>query len=276
MADSVKKVYIDSRYRDSGTEANFKITLPYCLNFSDNTKMYVDDIILPNSIKTINSTNDLLYLIVFYEDTTYNLIVQLTHNIYNADSFTTELQNKLNLMITANTLNNIALTVTYNYVTNLITITMTDNTVGNNANITIVTQSQLEEGTTAFGTVTSPKIFNSIIGCNDTANSVFNEAVPFIGYLDLHNVRAVYLTSSSLTNYDTTSNFNISGIIKKIPMRGGYNEIIFDNISGVFDFVGLNKSTISTIDFQLRDTRNNIIDLDNAHWSFTLIFVNLE
>jgi len=274
MTEPVKKVFIDSRYRDSGSDSDFKITLPYCLNFTDNTKMYIDNIIIPNSIKTINNTNNKLYISLFYESSTYDLILQLTNNIYNADSFVSELQAKLNTLLTPYP--NITITAAYNFVNNIITLTMVDNTVSNNSTFTFISKYDLEHGLSNFGTINNPLIFNSIIGVSDDSNSILSEVSPYTGYLDLHNLRSIYITSSSLANYDTSSNFNMSNIIKKIPVRAGYNEIIYDNISGIFDYVGLSKSTISSVDIQLRDTRNNILDLNNAHISFTLIFVNLE
>lgn len=272
--EGVKKVFIDSRYRDSGSDSDFKITLPYNLNFSDNTKMYIDNIIIPNSIKTINNTNNKLYISLFYEGSTYDLILQLTNNIYNADSFITEFQTKLNTLLSPYP--NISISAAYNFVNNIITLTMADNTAGNNSTFTIISKYDLEHGLSNFGTINNPLILNSIIGVSDDNNLILSEVLPFTGYMDLHNLRSIYITSSSLANYDTSSNFNMSNIIKKIPVRAGYNEIIYDNISGIFDYVGLSKSTISTVDFQLRDTKNNIIDLNNTHISFTLIFVNLE
>jgi hypothetical protein len=48
-------------------------------------------------------------------------------------------------------------------------------------------------------------------------------------------MRNLYLISSALFNYDTISNFNQDTIVKKIPIRANYNEIIFDTASEGFD-----------------------------------------
>ena len=42
-----RRLYIDSKYRTSGTSSTFKITLPETLEMSHNHRFLVDDVCLP-------------------------------------------------------------------------------------------------------------------------------------------------------------------------------------------------------------------------------------
>jgi len=62
-------IYIDTRYkRDKyGSNTNFELDLPQTVECPPNTVCYVDDIVLPNTITTVQiRVNDRLYFAVFY------------------------------------------------------------------------------------------------------------------------------------------------------------------------------------------------------------------
>ena len=63
--DSVKKVYVDSRFRtdDSLSNSDFNFELKESLNLPDNTVCYVGDICIPHTWRTIESHNNKLYII---------------------------------------------------------------------------------------------------------------------------------------------------------------------------------------------------------------------
>ena len=50
-----KKIYIDSKFRSSGSESssNFKYELPATISFHENTCAYIGDISIPHSFDTI-------------------------------------------------------------------------------------------------------------------------------------------------------------------------------------------------------------------------------
>ncbi len=94
-------------------------------------------------------------------------------------------------------------------------------------------------------------------------------SAPFVTYLDLHTTRNLYLSSSSLGSYNTISNFGNDMIIKKIPVRYNYNEMLFDSAEAGLD---VSKRLLRRIDFRLQDSFGNIVNLNKNHWSFSLIF----
>ena len=63
MGDKVKKIYIDSRFRSSGTPTDFQINLIDDIECSDNQVVYVNAVIFPNTIYTMSSTNNKLYVL---------------------------------------------------------------------------------------------------------------------------------------------------------------------------------------------------------------------
>ena len=77
---------------------------------------------------------------------------------------------------------------------------------------------------------------------------------PFITHLDLHTTRNLYLTSSSLGSYNTISNFGCGVIMKKIPVRYNYNEMLFDSSEAGYDFLDVSKRMLRRIDFRLQDS----------------------
>jgi hypothetical protein len=111
---------------------------------------------------------------------------------------------------------------------------------------------------------------NGILTINESYS--FNPNTPYTAYIDLHTVRNLYITSSSLASYTTISNFGSGVIIKKIPVRANYGQIVFDGSSNGYDFLDTSKRARNRIDFRLQDSYGNLIDLRKNHWSFSLVF----
>ena len=97
----IKKVYVDTRFKtdDSKSDTDFSVQLPKTHNAPDDVVCYIDDITLPVSWATISARNDTLYFSVNFEASTRYFAIVLNEQNYNAASFTTELQTKLNEMM---------------------------------------------------------------------------------------------------------------------------------------------------------------------------------
>ena len=105
--DKVKKVYIDSRYKNNDSESNsdFNFELEESLDLPDNTVCYVDDICTPHTWRTVESHNNRFYIIlrteVINEDTTrtYNwlpYVLTLPVGNYNGFNLASGIQDSLN------------------------------------------------------------------------------------------------------------------------------------------------------------------------------------
>ena len=59
---SVRRIYIDSRLRTSGTGSDLTYDLPKSFEVPDQTSAYVDCVLLPNVWGTIHDDNNRLYV----------------------------------------------------------------------------------------------------------------------------------------------------------------------------------------------------------------------
>jgi hypothetical protein len=61
-------------------------------------------------------------------------------------------------------------------------------------------------------------------------------------------------------------------ILKKIPVVANPWELIYDKITSGRDYIDVSRQILRTLNFQLKDTLGNIIDLHKANISFSLVF----
>ena len=59
---SVRRIYIDSRLRTSGTDSDFTYDLPRSIEVPDQTIAFVDSILVPNVWTTLHESNYRLYV----------------------------------------------------------------------------------------------------------------------------------------------------------------------------------------------------------------------
>ena len=280
----IKKFYIDSRFRssDSNTDTDFIVDLPKTFNVPDNTVCYVDDVTIPVSWATVSQRNNTFYFATHFDGNIHYFAIVLDEQNYNSTSFTTELQTKLNEMMTYHFGNQdtIEFTCTYALIDNRLEISFEDKRLirQTNMQVNFYSDRSVREGQWDTTVRKNPRSINDNIGLQQNfymyTSTVAQDfpTKPFYCYLDLHGMRNLYLFSSSLANYDIISNFNQDTIIKKIPIRANYNEIIFDSASEGFDYINISKRSISRIDLKLCDSYGNPVDLRDNHWSLSLVF----
>jgi hypothetical protein len=273
MSLDIKKVYVDTRWKtsDSKSDSDFSIELPRSFNVPDNVIAYIDDIILPVSFSSINENNNTLYFgyIIPGIETTV-AIITIDPGNYTGASFAEALKTKLNLWGTTKVPSGTAyvdkFNVTYYQPNNSIMITISDN----NWILFVYCDADLKKGITPFYTIAEPKSLNNVLLINKSTR--IDKASPFITVIDLHAIRNLYLTSSTLCAYNSISNFGNDTIIKKIPVKANYNEMLYHDSGSGFDYLDITPRTLRYIDFKLVDSYFNIVDLRNNHWSFSIIF----
>ena len=98
MSLEVKKIYIDTRFKtsDSRSDADFNIKLPKRLNIGDNVVAHIDDMVIPVSWRTIDNRNSSLYMMIYYNSTTWYKTFELPSSNYTGASFTAALKVALN------------------------------------------------------------------------------------------------------------------------------------------------------------------------------------
>ena len=92
---NVRKIYIDTRFkRDQyGSNTNFEIDLPQTVECPEDTVIFADEIVIPNTMTTVQaSINDALYFAVFYDTTVKYRQITLPEQNYTLMLFANQLK----------------------------------------------------------------------------------------------------------------------------------------------------------------------------------------
>ena len=251
MALEIKKIYIDSRYSttESSSDSDFKIQLSRNIYLPEKCVMHIENVTMSHSWYTIETgINDLMY--VKLETSFY--IVTIPSNNYTGASLASTLATALGS----------GFSVSYNLNTNKLTLS-------NNLVFKIFTDAELATGLNGiWSSLSNPHSCNDII-TNRTAN---NGNTFVSGMLNLNGFRAVYISSSTLSNYNTLGPRGENNIIKKVPVNADFGYICIDQHVSDHDFLPVERMTLNTIDFQVRDVKGDIIPFHGSPISFTIVF----
>ena len=276
----IKKIYIDSAHKISGTDSNFKCELKETMLMPENAVFRIVDVAIPNTFTTIMSgINDKLY---WYVSNTNPIdsrpqngyISTLTEKNYSGTEFATELQAK---MRASQGNNNIS--VVFNAFNQNITIS----TSLSNETFKILTSNDLKDklgGIWSGGLDNTPPDFDGnnpqsvnidLLKRNSGNSELFTHTAPYTSaFLNLVPIRNLYL-SSNMSNYNTADLKGRRNIIKKIPVNGPFGSMIFDSLSQGDDYLDCSRQTLQTLHFKLCDTHGNIVPL-TGYMSFSILF----
>ena len=137
----------------------------------------------------------------------------------------------------------------------------------------ILTDNELSTGYS--GAWTGP-VYNWSLAAS--VNDIIANLTPNSGYslvsgmLSLNGFRAVYLSSSTLSNYNTLGAKGENNIIKNIPVNADFGYICIDQHVSDHDYLPVERMTLNTIDFQVRDVKGNLVPFHGSPISFTIAF----
>ena len=260
----VKKLYIDSRYRtpDSESDSSFRIQLGRNIYLPDNCILHLENCVIPHSWYTIEANiNDKMYLKV--NSTCVTITIPSTN--YIGSELATALQSALNVVYPN------FFVVLYNLTINKITVNIVVS-----GSFKILTDSEL--ASYLNNTWTGPAYdINSPNSCNDIiTNRTINYNVPgspfMSGMLNLQGFRAVYISSSNLSNFNTLGPRGENDIIKKVLTNSDFGYLVIDQVVSDHDYLDCSRMTLNTIDFQIRDVKGNLIPFHDSPVSFTIVF----
>ena len=257
----IKKIYIDSRFKshDSNSDSDMKIDLPNTYSMPDNTVFYIDDVSIPVSWYAVDSNrNNKLYVNI----NGVNSVVDIPSGNYSVASLSAAIGDALNSIgplvddFQAEPLMS----------TNQIKISITSTRA-----FQILTDTQA----VAAGFNQPLNSLNDVL--RNTNSQANHNGAPFVsGYIDLFPIRNLYITSNNLGNFNTMSVSGESGIVKKVPVTSGYNEMIFDQVVLGSDYLDCSRQTLKRLEFKLKDVFGNIIDLNGNHWSCSIVFSKMQ
>lgn len=192
---------------------------------------------IPSSYYNVNSTNDKL---VYNVNGGTSLTVTLTHSNYNINTLKAHIVS----LIGSN-------------------FTFTYSTSSNKLSIYNSTYSfEFEESSTCF----------ELLGFSDQNHVSILRTLISDNVVNLFTVRNLQIASDNfiLNNIDSY-NPNNSNILASIPVNTIYNGIIsYANIHDVYSEIN-NTRNLTNLHIKITDQDGNVIDLNNAHWSLTLL-----
>jgi len=281
----VRKIFIDSRFRDSGSFANFQyslktpVTHPKC-------RAYIDQLHIPNVFPTIHENNRNLYIVESYSDdgVLYHVRkrkVPLTVGNYDIDSLATELQTQLN----ANTY----------FPDNQYVVTKDESlgrlTIGfsgsGNAEVNIWTMPYLKNhrdlwvdpSSNQVGTFVEDDDCYSVIGFTEEAPMTASHSFSLQGNAHISTLpfHTVYLTCSYGlgTNEDAIGPRGGNSILRSIVVNTSFGNMIHDMLQNPFDFTTLEAGQLTSFGFALRDIYGRDLPL-NQSFSFSIMLVEEE
>jgi len=264
----VKKIFVDSRYRtaDSNSDSDFKIQLGRNIYLPDDCIMYIENCVISHSWYTIEYgiNNHMYFKVVQGSSTTYNIVTIPSTN-YTGYSLQLVLQSALNIAYPS------LFTVAYDSLKNIMTISITScNYFKVLTDVELSTKLSNTWGGASYDS-SNPASCNDII--TNRSTNYNNSTSPFVsGCLNLQGFRNVYLSSSSLSNFNTLGARGENSIIKKIVTSSDFGYLIVSDIDSDHDYLDCSRMTLNTIDFQLTDVKGNLIPFHDSPVSFTIGF----
>ena len=104
----------------------------------------------------------------------------------------------------------------------------------------------------------------------------FDSSNDVTGYIDIYPIRNIYMTASGLGNFNTMSVAGDRNIVKKIPVNAPHGEVIFDQTVTGMEYLDCSHQTLSRLSFALRDVYGTVIDLNENHISFSIVFSRVQ
>jgi hypothetical protein len=122
----------------------------------------------------------------------------------------------------------------------------------------------------------NPMSINTVLRINGRALSVYNANRFYVtGFVDLQPLHSLYLASNRLSTYSNLGPASQRNILKKILISTDFGEVNTSMGAWHDDKVNVGGLNLKLLDFQLRDAYGNIIDLNGAHITFSLLFVRM-
>ena len=270
----IKKIYIDTRFMSSDSESssNFKVDLPMTVTLPEDTVFYIDDICIPHSWYTIDEErNNKFYFKIGstsyvktvppgnYSTITLNaILVALMNSVQNTHAANTNISGNTVGISTSTTTSN------QSYIVDAVQYT-------NELTFEILTDNQIKS-------LNYPQPVQSINNyLINNIPKVNNNASPYVSpYVNLNPIRNLYITSGNFGGYNTLSVSGERGIVKKVPVRANFNEMIYDDAVLGIDYLDCSRQSLTRLEFQLKDVYGNYINLHGNHWSCSIIFAKMK
>ena len=228
---SVRRIYIGSRLRTSGTDSDFTYDLPRSIEVPDQTIAFVDSILLPNDFTTLHENNNRLYVSETVGNNTNEQTYLLPEGNYTGQSLANTLTSTLNTNKTLPTNYNVI------YEENIGKLTISNNT----PDYIIMTREALV-GTSWNGgaplTIRDVRDCNDVIGNVAGSTQVIAGVLQMAGFIDLIPYKNLFLCSSTFGNLGQAHGPVGQGdIIRRVAVTAPFGNLIYDAHSTSADYI---------------------------------------
>jgi hypothetical protein len=244
-----RKLYIDSRFRASGSHSDFVFQLAQSIEVPHGMVAIVDTVSVCNTFQTIDATRNKLYVDVFGHGAQ---IVTLTTGMYNGVTLAAELQTQLNAMGLG------TFRVVFDTSTGQFRVLSTG------------------VGYSTFSERAASRPFDclEVIGALD-GQVVITDGVELTlpHHVDIAGTRVLYLCSSNFGHYSSLGPRGESDIIRSIFVDSSNGSYIVDRLANPYEFIECAGQQLQSLRFSLRDGNGQLVDLRGRSISFSMIFL---
>ena len=94
--------------------------------------------------------------------------------------------------------------------------------------------------------------------------------------VDVRNIHTLYLHSNALSNFSAIGPAGSRSVIARLPVTGLSGSVLFKQHSGnMHDIIECSGKMLRVLDFSIRNSQNQIVDLHGGSLSFELVFAAL-
>ena len=279
----IRRLYIDSRFRSSGTTSDFEVELEQGISLPGAAHCYLSEFTGVVSWGTVNESNRNLYIGESTGGATSFRIVQLPVGAHDSESLRAVLQDALNAgrpsglgsytVLRSSSAGSSATASLGSVAFRYYTVSVSS------GSFNIISDSVLESAVWYNGVwkVAGGPVYPTASIRSTDELFMFDEALAFQAshvskFIDLRSKHSLFL-HSSLSNNDSVGPQGLRSILGKIPIDSGFGSISrFQHGGSPYELTSVGPTFLKTVRFWLRDARNNYVDLQGSHWSATLIF----
>jgi hypothetical protein len=243
-----RKLYIDSRYRSSGSHSDFVFQLAQSIEVPAGMVAIIDTVSVPNVFQTIDSTRNKLYVEIYGAP---DQVVTLTTGMYNGVTLAAELQAQLNAM------DHGSYTVVYNSATGQLSIV---------ARGVVYARLHARVSSRPFDAL-------EVLGAIDGLNLADGINVVLPHHVDVAGTRVLYLCSSNLGHYSSLGPRGESDILRAIYVDASNGSYIVDRIANPFEFIQCEGQQLQSMRFSLRDGNGQLVDMRGRSIAFSIILL---
>lgn len=260
---------LNSRRRTRGTIENYRTFLSHQIKFNQSPKkqyfMRLENIQLPKSYYDINSTNNVFQVIETDGVTPHTVTITISPGNYTITELLTELESGLD----TNTQDANDYTLSYDDVTNKVTVRYDGGTSTSVTIDTIANGSTLNQ-VIGFGKADTDNITG---GDNTTvlADGV-DSVAPNCVNMRVNPYIVVETSITSRNHYNEDEQINIGARVPLLIDRNEYQ--YYENTEGHLTMLN-NKGPISEISLTLRDEYGNVVDLNECEWYCEMVIYEL-